>query len=103
MEGNFENVDAHIYFLVVYIVYGPMVGMLIKTVENYETGWGYNSCCYGPQSPSFPHKLATALKNKIHTLHSAIHVYHRCLTINTVITLNLIVSNRLYFLEYTSS
>ena len=31
-----------------------------------------------PQSPSFPQKLATALKNK--ALHSAIHVYHRCLT-----------------------
>ena len=56
---------------------------------------------YGPQSPSFPQKLATALK--IHTLHSTTHVYHRCLGINTVITLNLIVSNRLLFPEYTSS
>ena len=59
---------------------------------------------YGPQSPSFPQKLATALKNKIHTLHNTtIHVYHKCLGINTVITLNLIVSNRLLFPEYTSS
>ena len=41
---------------------------------------------YGPQSPSFPQKLATALKNKSHTLHSTIHVYHRCFSINTVIT-----------------
>ena len=45
------------------------------------------------QSLSFPQKLVMALKNKIHTLYSTIHVYHRCLTINTVITLNLIVSN----------
>ena len=58
---------------------------------------------YGPLSPSFPQKLATAVKNKIHNLHSTIHVYHRRLGINTVITLNLVVSNRLLFLEYTSS
>ena len=48
-----------------------------------------------PQSPFFPQKLATPLKNKSHTLHSTIHVYHRCFSINTVITLNSIVSNRL--------
>ena len=56
-----------------------------------------------PQSPSFPQKRATALKNNTSTLHSAIHVYHRCLTINSVCTLTLIVSNRLYFPEYTYS
>ena len=55
-----------------------------------------------PQSPSFPQKLATALKKKTSTLHSAIHVYHRCLTINRVCTLTLI-SNRLYFTQYTLS
>ena len=52
-----------------------------------------------PQSPSFPQKLATAL-NKTCTLHSAIHLYHRFLTINSCI-LTFIVSNRLYFPEYT--
>ena len=56
-----------------------------------------------PQSPSFPQKLATALKNKTSTLYSAIHVYHRCLTINRVCILTLIVSNRLYFPKYTYS
>ena len=43
-------------------------------------------------------KLVTAL-NKICTLHSAIHVYHRCLTINSVCILTFIFSNRLYFPE----
>ena len=65
--------------------------------------WISVGCSICPQSPSFPQKLVTALKNKIHTLHSTIHAYHRCFGINTVITLNLIVSNRLLFPEDTSS
>ena len=49
-----------------------------------------------PQSPPFPQKLVTALKNKTCTLHSAILVYHRCLTINSVCILTFIFSNLQY-------
>ena len=60
---------------------------ILKTIHVGVSTW--------PQSPSFPQKLATALKNKTSTLHSSIHVYHRCLTINSLCTLTLIVRTSL--------
>ena len=56
-----------------------------------------------PQSPPFPQKLATALKNMICTLHSTLHMYDRCLTINSVCILMFIVGIHLCFVEYTYS
>ena len=77
-----------------------------QALDLFPPGWekgGDVGVSTWPQSPFLPKKLAMALKNKTSTLHSAIHMYHRCLTINSVFTLTLIVSNQLYFTEYTSS
>ena len=50
-----------------------------------------------------PAEAGDGLEEQDFSLHSAIYVYRRCLTINSVCILTLIVGNRLHFPEYTYS
>ena len=74
------------------------------TILKYQGGVSF--CCYIDLASiaSLPTEVGdTALKNKICTIHSTIHMYDRCLTINCVCILMFIVSNHLCYVEYTYS